>query len=233
MLSPGLPIDDLAATFARERMVRIPSILIPDAARQVRDCLERQTPWCLAFLEGGRPVCLSPGEVRAMDPRERSARVARIHAEACDGFQFLYNTYMMVEAYRQGRDPHLILHRLLEVLAGEDFVRLVRRVTGKDDLRRVDAQATRYLAGHFLGRHDDHGESRTRRVAYVLGLSPGWRPEWGGLLHFHDADGGVTRSFVPAYNVLTLFEVPAMHSVSWVAPFAGAARYSITGWLKR
>jgi Rps23 Pro-64 3,4-dihydroxylase Tpa1-like proline 4-hydroxylase len=37
---------------------------------------------------------------------------------------------------------------------------------------------------------------------------------------------------VPAYNSLVLFKVPVWHSVTFVTPFAGEVRYSITGWLK-
>jgi Rps23 Pro-64 3,4-dihydroxylase Tpa1-like proline 4-hydroxylase len=37
---------------------------------------------------------------------------------------------------------------------------------------------------------------------------------------------------VPAFNALNVFRVPALHSVSTVAPFVSAARLSLTGWLR-
>jgi Rps23 Pro-64 3,4-dihydroxylase Tpa1-like proline 4-hydroxylase len=43
----------------------------------------------------------------------------------------------------------------------------------------------------------------------------------------------VTFGLSPRFNALHLFKVPQRHSVSLVAPFAGAPRLSITGWLRR
>ena len=44
-------------------------------------------------------------------------------------------------------------------------------------------------------------------------------------------DGEVEEVWSPRYNSLTLFMVPTMHVVSYVAPFAKQPRYAITGWL--
>jgi Rps23 Pro-64 3,4-dihydroxylase Tpa1-like proline 4-hydroxylase len=41
----------------------------------------------------------------------------------------------------------------------------------------------------------------------------------------------VTDTFMPRWNSLSLFRVPALHAVSLVAPWAGAERLAITGWL--
>ncbi|MNL50034.1 hypothetical protein D3C87_1730150 [compost metagenome] len=64
----------------------------------------------------------------------------------------------------------------------------------------------------------------------MLNLTPRWRAEWGGQLQFLDADGDVSESLIPAFDALNVFRVPQSHAVSVVAPFAGAPRYSITGW---
>ena len=37
---------------------------------------------------------------------------------------------------------------------------------------------------------------------------------------------------MPTFNALNLFAVPQLHSVSFVPPFAGALRFSVTGWLR-
>jgi SM-20-related protein len=49
---------------------------------------------------------------------------------------------------------------------------------------------------------------------------------------FIDARGHVTQGLTPAFNALNLFKTPQLHSVSAVAPFAGANRLSVTGWLR-
>lgn len=65
-----------------------------------------------------------------------------------------------------------------------------------------------------------------------MNLSPDWRPDWGGLLMFEGADSHIEQGFVPSFNALNLFAVPARHFVSYVAPFAPRRRYSVTGWLR-
>jgi 2OG-Fe(II) oxygenase superfamily len=90
-----------------------------------------------------------------------------------------------------------------------------------------------YAATHFLTAHDDRDESKGRVAAYVLNLTPRWSSDWDGLLQFLDADGHVAEAYTPAFNALNVFRVPQPHSVSFVAPFAGQPRLSITGWFRR
>ena len=41
------------------------------------------------------------------------------------------------------------------------------------------------------------GQHRGRLAAYAFGLTRSWRPEWGGLLLFHDRKGDVSGGFTP------------------------------------
>ena len=77
------------------------------------------------------------------------------------------------------------------------------------------------------------GKRVDRLVAYTIGFSRPWRADWGGQLLLHDEYGDVERGFAPAFNTLTMFRVPRVHSVAPVAPYAGAPRFSVTGWLIR
>jgi Rps23 Pro-64 3,4-dihydroxylase Tpa1-like proline 4-hydroxylase len=137
----------------------------------------------------------------------------------------------MVDAYRRQVLPQLITHRLLEALASQATIELVRTVTGFSDVSRVDAQATLYRPGNFLTAHSDEqvGE-HNRRAAYVIQLCRNWKADWGGLLHFLDASGAVTQTFTPRFNSMALFAVPQEHAVSMVATFAPGPRFGITGW---
>jgi Rps23 Pro-64 3,4-dihydroxylase Tpa1-like proline 4-hydroxylase len=131
---------------------------------------------------------------------------------------------------KAGRDPHLPLHAVLEFFNGPQFLEFIRRFTGDRELAMVGAQATRYLPGQFLRMHDDRHDDENRRYAYVLNLSRDWQADWGGLLHFVDADGGAREAFLPRFNSLSLFKVPAQHFVGLVAPWAQQPRLAITGW---
>ncbi len=104
---------------------------------------------------------------------------------------------------------------------------------GGDPVGGVRAQASNYRLGDFLTLHDDSHQRDDRLAAFTLGFTRDWRPDWGGQLLFHDADGQIERGFTPGFNVLTLFRVPRVHSVAPVATYAAAKRLSLTGWLVR
>ncbi len=105
----------------------------------------------------------------------------------------------------------------------------MRELTGLSDISWADAQATLYRPGDFLTVHDDRIGGHKRLAAYVLNMTPGWRADWGGVLQFLDPSGHVAEGYVPTFNALNLFKVPALHSVSQVALYGGL-RYSVTGW---
>ncbi len=154
---------------------------------------------------------------------------------ARDGFQFRVRF-----ADRIGRSGGRVAHGdccltgLIAALNHPDSLATFRAITGERARSAlVNGQATRYLPGHFLTSHDDGIDGEDRVAAYVINLTKGWRADWGGMLQFHNAAGDIPLALKPGFNTIHLFRVPQMHSVSYVAPFAGAPRYAITGWLRR
>jgi Rps23 Pro-64 3,4-dihydroxylase Tpa1-like proline 4-hydroxylase len=117
-------------------------------------------------------------------------------------------------------------------LSTEPVLGIVRRITGAEDINYADAQATAYSPGDFLTAHDDAVEGKNRRAAFVLSLTPVWRIEWGGLLLMHGEGDAPARAWMPDMNLLTIFKVGQMHSVSEVTRVSPYRRYSITGWLR-
>jgi Rps23 Pro-64 3,4-dihydroxylase Tpa1-like proline 4-hydroxylase len=155
-----------------------------------------------------------------------------VHSVALDGFQYYYANVPIYDIYHQKQLPGNFLNQIVEFLNDPEFLDFVRLITDDESIEFADAQATRYGPGHFLTSHDDNVDGKNRRVAYVLSLSPEWRADWGGALQFFDSKGDIEHAYTPTYNALSLFRVPTNHSVGIVAPFAGAPRYSITGWLR-
>lgn len=98
-------------------------------------------------------------------------------------------------------------------------------------LGAVTTAARRMTAGDFLVEHtDDIGD---RVLSFVLYLTPGWEPGWGGELHLDDGAGAYAHRVDPVFNRLVLFDARAWHRV---APFTdalgGRARYTLGGWYK-
>lgn len=234
-INPGLDRAALAAEFALHGRVQVRDALEDDAARNLRDVLARDTPWGIAWKAGAEaPQGLRKEEFGRLDDRQRAAIAGAVSRTAGAGdYAFTFARYPMLDAY-MGRwapdGPHDIV---LEHINDHPFLDLARDVTGIPELRKADAQATLFAGGHFLAQHSDSHVAEGWRVAYVLSLAPDdWKPDWGGYLNFLDADGDVVAGYRPRFNALNMFAVPALHSVSYVPPFAPVGRFSITGWLR-
>lgn len=166
-----------------------------------------------------------------MAPAQQAALMEAVKKNAARGFQYLYENYPVTDLAEAGQLEHRALKAIYEAMNSEAFRSFLEKVTG-EATDFCDMQATRYSAGHFLTVHSDDVAGKHRRLAYVLGLTEGWQATWGGQLQFLDGRGGVARSYVPKFNALSVFKVPAPHHVSQVANFAPVGRVSLTGWFR-
>lgn len=224
MISNELDAERYRRELAARGRVQMPDFLQVDAAQRLHDCLRSEVPWHVAERDMPDQDCA---------PGTQADRALLERAYARDdggGFHFVYDRYLMIEAFKAGRDPGLVLHTVLEFFNGPQFLDFIRWFSGDRAINMVGAQATRYRPGQFLRQHDDKHADEGRRYAYVLNLSRDWQADWGGLLHFTDAAGNVVDSYLPKWNSLSLFKVPANHYVSLVAPWARQPRLAITGW---
>ena len=236
MIDPQFDPAPWRAVLQRDHRVQVEDFLQPAVAERLRACLQTQVPWTLALRDEGGARTIDHASYAAMDAPALAALLAATASGARGGdreagFRFAYDSYMMVAAYKQGRDPGLLLHRVLELFNTPEYVALMQALTGDARVRRVNAQATRYRPGQFLRWHTDIDSTEGRLYAYVINLSRDWQADWGGLLQFIDDDGHVLDTLLPRWNTLSLFAVPAGHAVSLVAPWAAQDRLAITGWL--
>jgi Rps23 Pro-64 3,4-dihydroxylase Tpa1-like proline 4-hydroxylase len=231
-INPNLDVDRLLADFRRDGFVQVPDVLAPGQADELARCLNADVPWGLAYYDEGARF-LRRHEIDALTPERRQALERQIYQRARSGYQYAYSAYHVLDAYLQGWNEVPLLNEFLEGLNSGPMIDFVRGVTGMDDIIKADAQATRYGPGQFLRQHSDQSPANeVWRVAYVYNLTPEWQPDWGGYLMLLDERGDVRSGLRPRYNVLNLLAVPQPHLVSLVSPFAGAARYAITGWFR-
>lgn len=232
LLSPER-LAEAADGFARNGHVRIEPALAAEVAQALHEHLSDEVEWWRAVNQGDRTWDLGPESIASMAGEKEAAFLSLVHQGAREGFQFLFDSMRVSDDPAERARRGLLADRLVEALNHPDSLDTFRAITGDASVRRVDGQATRYLPGHFLTGHDDDVEGKGRIAAWVLNLTPRWRIEWGGLLQFHDDAGDISRALAPRFNALHLFRVPQPHSVSLVAPFAGAPRYALTGWVRR
>lgn len=202
--------------------VQVPNILARADAEALYRTLSGLDGWHTSIGAGKQSWSVPAGA-------DASLALGHAHASAASAQGFAY-AFEHIPAVESGSAP--VLAGVEALVRSEAFLDIGRKLLGDEEICHADAQACRYGPGHFLTTHDDNVAGKHRRAAYVLNLTPRWRADWGGLLLFHDEKGRVTNGLVPSFNVLNIFKVPVAHSVSVVAPFAPARRYSITGWLR-
>tara|TARA_R110000737_G_scaffold165786_1_gene193116 strand:- start:456 stop:1148 length:693 start_codon:yes stop_codon:yes gene_type:complete len=219
-------VSDLKDEFSRNGIVRVFDFLAPTSLEQLKTSLETKVDFANAFHLGGQNKQATDAEIKALPIATQQQLYRDIHDVAAKGAGFLYGRHKIE------KNSLNELTDALELLNTDNTLNLIREITSMPALAYADGQATRYRRGDFLTRHIDNIPGETRKIAYVLGLTENWHPDWGGLLQFFEKDGTPTRSWSPAFNSLTLFNVDQVHSVTSIAQFALKNRYSITGWFR-
>ena len=235
-LARSLDPAALRPVFERHGRIHLPQVFEPASAAAIGEALASEAvPWTRSVTVNGSAYDIGLPTLAAM-PADRAAQFrAAVDEAARTGFQYEFDAWRLsdvVEAGARQGGALAPLEAVYDFLNGPVFLDFVRKLTGETRAAYVDAQATRYTAGHFLTAHDDAVEGKNRLFAYVLNFTPAWRVDWGGLLLFHDADGHVSEGYTPTFNALNIFRVPQPHAVSQVASFVAAGRYSITGWIR-
>jgi Rps23 Pro-64 3,4-dihydroxylase Tpa1-like proline 4-hydroxylase len=236
MLNPELDPAALAAKFQARGIIQISDIFQLDVADSLHQCLRDEIPWRLScydnMIEGSdRDLKLTQQSLAAMSADQKAGFQREILRQASDQFQYVYQSFDLLEGHRTGEKPDLFVYRLMQFLAGDTFFDFARTLTGSDEISHVDGHATRYVAGHFLKNHSDESPLEQRRFAYVIGMTRDWNADMGGMTQFLDNDGRVIDCLVPTFNSLIVFSVPVHHLVSHVPPWVTGERLSVTGWL--
>lgn len=232
-LNQNLDLDNLAKAYKENNRVQVHDVLTEECAERLHTCLSRETPWGLAYTTDNKPQVLDRDALQTLPPADQHNLINGIIERANRGeYQYSYHCYPILNAYLEGKNPHLYINRWLEFINTEVMLGLIRTITAIPDLKKADAQATLYSRNQFLGLHTDSHRMEGWRIAYVLNLAKNWREDYGGYLLFYDEDGNVTGGFKPKFNTLNLLSVPQRHSVSYVSNFAPVGRFALTGWFR-
>ena len=231
-LNPRLSAESLAERFAVRPQLQIADFLAPESAQLNADFLAQSDSWRHLLNVKDRTWEVPSGDWDALPADQRTEVLGEIDKTAAYDFQYQYDTIRVPDDESARQASRTPLNELAQFLSSPPVLDMMMRVTGADDLVYADCQATRYRPGDFLTPHNDELEGMNRKFAYVLSLTEGWLPRWGGLLHFVDGEGGIESTITPRFNALSLFSIGQSHYVSQVATYAPMARISVTGWLR-
>jgi SM-20-related protein len=231
-LNSNLDLEAYASEFRARGIVQVQDLLASASAEALQQLLVKNTLWRLTFIDQGKPVAYAPDGVRQIGEHAFQEKMRAVAEQARRDYGYCYYSYPMSQAQFQGWDPGHPLHEVTAFLNSEAYLGLGRAITGESRINKVEAMASLYAPGNFLTRHIDHGSNGERRAAYVIGLTPEWHADWGGLLLFYNERKDVLGGFTPRFNVVTIFDTKYEHAVSQVSTFAGGGRYSIAGWFR-
>lgn len=231
-LADDIDSAKLGADFAATGRVEIRDFLGNEQANILRAHLLDRTDWILVLNAGDGVYEVPRGSLSQMTDGQRKEMDELVIAAGRRGFQYCYESIRVSDDDDVRRQCDTLLDRFICFMSSQPVLALLAKITGNMKPDFADGQATAYSDGHFLTAHDDDVAGKNRHAAYVFGLSPAWRAEWGGLLMFHRDDGNIAEGFVPTMGALRIFSVPALHSVSYVTPLAPEPRLSVPGWLR-
>jgi SM-20-related protein len=220
--------DSIEQQYQLDKRVRIDQVLASSQAEALWDTVSK-LQYTHTFFQNGINESITRQQLQDMSPQNRQTFFKSLYTEAAKGVGFFYGRHPLSSSAKEDEN---LLSKVFDWLNAADTLEKIKTITGFDDITTASAQATQYVPGHYLTRHNDVNPQEKRRVAYVLGLSKHWHPDWGGLLQFYQADGTPKDAWAPKFNSLALFDVNHVHGVSYVAPYATQARYSITGWFR-
>lgn len=231
-LNPELDVAAHAETYRARGRVRIVDLLLRDDAARLHDYLDAQQDWWHLINTPDGVLEFDRCDRARMGAKRRKALDDTVFEGARTGFQYRYEGLRVPDDPEQPENDDDLLGVFARLMSSAPMLTMLRRVTGHDAITFSDGHATAYGPGDFLTGHDDDVPGKNRLAAYVYGLTPIWRPEWGGILMFHERASALVTGHVPSFNTLDLFSVPQRHSVSIVTPSAPHRRYAVTGWLR-
>jgi Rps23 Pro-64 3,4-dihydroxylase Tpa1-like proline 4-hydroxylase len=231
-LNPDLGLPALKQEYTANRRVRIHELLEREGVIELWEHLERRADWWHLINTPDGILEYDRAARAKLSAKQRAELDEKVFEGARLGFQYRYEGLRVPDEEQQGEAGDMLTD-FADLMSSEPMLEMLRTVTGYDELAFTDGHATSYGPGDFLTGHDDDVPGKGRLAAYVFGVTPQWRPEWGGLLLFHGANDATVSGNVPRFNTLDLFAVPQRHSVSIVTPSAPRRRYAVTGWLRK
>lgn len=151
-------------------------------------------------------------------------------SRAPENDRLFFNEMLVGNEKKISRDL-LSFIKLRQYFSSDAFCQYASAITGLTLPSSLDARVHLFREGHYLRQHSDRVKSR--RVAYILYLTPDWKAEFGGGLAITGKDGEETR-ILPRYNSLLMFDIFTQkeHNIEPVLPASkGKARVTMSAWL--
>lgn len=216
-------VQKYKSLFDEKKRINIPNILEENMAQQLFKYAVLEKNWNLST---GIDAIKYQKKVGKPFEKANAQQIKKVN----DKFNHDHFTYIFHRSLNNQK-PSYIEFSMRKMLSSPEFIDYLNQITQLNITQLNTLFLSKYKGGHFLSPHNDKGNGR---LAFVLNLTMGWKPQYGGLLHFlNENKTEIIDTFTPQFNQLTLFEVPEEgipHYVSHVVPGIKKERFAITGW---
>jgi Rps23 Pro-64 3,4-dihydroxylase Tpa1-like proline 4-hydroxylase len=222
----------LAKQFKENGYVKVTHALSEKTLNKIHGFIVNQEQWNLVFNHKGEHQDLNSIEVEGWSANKKQDLQDIVFQQASNGFQYFYETIPIYDIFQSNLLPDHFFNDIVRFLNTEATLAFFREILDAPQITFMDAQITRFSAGHFLNTHNDDVQDKNRVAAFVINLTEHWRADWGGALHLLNEQQQIKQSFLPSFNEINIFKIPLDHHVGYVSPFATGRRLAITGWLR-
>tara|TARA_B100000676_G_scaffold249652_1_gene253812 strand:+ start:805 stop:1512 length:708 start_codon:yes stop_codon:yes gene_type:complete len=233
MINTSLDIKQLSEEFAQNKSVQIFDFLKEKDANNLFNWFYDDIPedWWFTSIHNPREKDYK-GANNLQNNEKNKEIIEQKISEANEAFINGNFSYVFDRSLPHAANCTCFECQFVEFLNSDYMLFFLKAVTGVKADHTNEVFASRFKPNQFLSPHHDEGKGK---IGFVYSLSKGWRPEWGGNLHFMKEDyRTVVKTIVPKFNRLTLFDIPSRdgipHYVSHVLANAPMNRISITGW---
>jgi len=230
-INPELDFSEYADKLKNCGRIQIDNFFTKESAVKLQSLLQTHSPWYLAYNEFNNFYESSYDQIEALAPQVKAQFMSAFYKRAETNFQYVFKQFYISQAIKLGEESKLnFLH---DFMNQDSFLKLMRVLAQDSTINWVDTFASSYESGHFLTEHTDTHNKHDRVLAFTIGMTEDWDPNWGGNLVFFDDDKNIKAGFNPKFNSLCVFTIPQSHAVQFISPFATKDRLSLLGWANR
>ena len=235
MINPNLNVEELLKEFKLNKVVRINNFLTEEASNNIYKFLSEEMPrdwWYLSTFPKRPGIKIETDNIRLDNNYKTTSEIAYKKALADGDFQNGHFSY----SFKRTIGNHVSNCtcqecKLKSYLKSEEAINFINKITDYNVKATKELFSSLYEEGDFLSIHHDGPNGK---IGFVYNLCPGWKADWGGLLHTLTTDKTqITKTYIPGFNTLTMFdssiETGYPHYVSHVVN-KSAKRFSFTGW---
>ena len=230
-INDNINFSDYTETLLNKGRVQIHNFFTDTSAKKLQKLLVEHSQWYLAYNEFNNFYEIPFDKVESISSEAKTKFMDALYQRAENNFQYVFKQFIISQAIQLNEESPI--NFIDSFVNSTPFLNAMRTITNDKGINWADSIASSYAPGHFLTNHDDIHNKNDRVVAYTIGMTEDWDPNWGGNLVFFDKNNNIEEGFLPRFNTLSVFTIPQQHAVQLVAPFANKERLSLLGWANR